>query len=195
METVVEELLGASAGGGIAAHDLYGGKSWRSAGTASRRVGRRSNRLRSFCCILPRPCEPDSGFDRRIKRSDHGKQDAPFGWQVDHYPVSRALGGSDHLDNLRPLHFGRTVVGWHPGQCPRRREVRRQSPDRASAAGGIAVTRGFVLVQKNPKRSSAMTLPAPCKCYSTWHAPGSELVLTFLAQPDQTRRRDRKTRR
>ena len=39
---VVQELQGASAGGGITAHGLYGGKSCRSAGTASRRVGRRS---------------------------------------------------------------------------------------------------------------------------------------------------------
>jgi hypothetical protein len=43
-------------------------------------------------------------FYRVIKFSDHGDRSSPYGWEIDHYPVPVALGGSDDISNLRPLH-------------------------------------------------------------------------------------------
>lgn len=34
---------------------------------------------------------------------DYGNADSPFGWEIDHYPMPKALGGGDHLENLRAL--------------------------------------------------------------------------------------------
>jgi hypothetical protein len=42
---------------------------------------------------------------RVIRFSDYGDRSSPYGWEFDHYPVAVALGGSDDLANLRPLHY------------------------------------------------------------------------------------------
>lgn len=39
-----------------------------------------------------------------IRYSDYGDRSSPFGWEKDHI-VESALGGSDDLYNLRPLHY------------------------------------------------------------------------------------------
>jgi hypothetical protein len=41
---------------------------------------------------------------RTMKYSDHGNRDSAYGWEYDHnHPKS--LGGSDHIDNIQPLHW------------------------------------------------------------------------------------------
>lgn len=39
-----------------------------------------------------------------IKRSDYGRRDTEWGWEVDHIDA-QADGGGDELRNLRPLHW------------------------------------------------------------------------------------------
>jgi hypothetical protein len=39
-----------------------------------------------------------------IKWDDYGNRLSPFGWEIDHYPIPVALGGTDDISNLRPLH-------------------------------------------------------------------------------------------
>jgi hypothetical protein len=51
-------------------------------------------------------CRDD--FGHTLNRWDHGNQDSPHGWQVDHI-VPAAIGGSDDLGNLRPLHCGKNA--------------------------------------------------------------------------------------
>jgi hypothetical protein len=41
---------------------------------------------------------------RVIRYSDYGDRNSKFGWEIDHYPIPRALGGSEDISNLRPLH-------------------------------------------------------------------------------------------
>lgn len=54
----------------------------------------------------------DDAHGRRIRFSDYGDRNSPYGWELDHYPVAKALGGSDHSDNLRPLHhYGNSSHG------------------------------------------------------------------------------------
>lgn len=50
---------------------------------------------------------PDMRYDavgNLIRFGDYGKRDSQFGWEIDHHPTPKALGGSDHISNLRPLH-------------------------------------------------------------------------------------------
>lgn len=49
-------------------------------------------------------CYDDEG--NLICFDDHG-QCSEFGWEIDHYPLPAALGGSDDLSNARPLHWRR----------------------------------------------------------------------------------------
>lgn len=46
----------------------------------------------------------EDAYGFRLKYEDHGNRNSSYGWEIDHYPVPRALGGFDTLDNLRPLH-------------------------------------------------------------------------------------------
>jgi hypothetical protein len=34
----------------------------------------------------------------------YGDRQSAHGWEIDHHPIPQALGGSDDIDNLRPLH-------------------------------------------------------------------------------------------
>lgn len=43
-------------------------------------------------------------FGNRIRWDDYGDRNSRFGWEIDHI-TPEAVGGSDMLDNLRPLHF------------------------------------------------------------------------------------------
>ena len=39
-----------------------------------------------------------------MKYSEHGNRNSPHGWEMDHHPIPKALGGGDDISNLRPLH-------------------------------------------------------------------------------------------
>jgi hypothetical protein len=39
-----------------------------------------------------------------IKYDEYGNRSSPYGWEYDHHPVAAALGGTDDISNLRPLH-------------------------------------------------------------------------------------------
>jgi hypothetical protein len=41
-----------------------------------------------------------------MKFGEYGNAGSSFGWEIDHHPVPKALGGSDDLTNLRPLNCG-----------------------------------------------------------------------------------------
>ncbi len=40
-----------------------------------------------------------------LKYSDYGDRNSTHGWEIDHYPIPKVLGGGDHLGNVRPLHY------------------------------------------------------------------------------------------
>ena len=45
-------------------------------------------------------------WDARLKTirwDDYGNRSSIHGWELDHYPIPSALGGSDDIANLRPL--------------------------------------------------------------------------------------------
>lgn len=44
-------------------------------------------------------------YGNLMKFSDYGDRTSPYGWELDHYPLPKSQGGSDELDNLRPLHW------------------------------------------------------------------------------------------
>ena len=39
---------------------------------------------------------------------DHGNRKSQYGWEMDH-TVPKALAGSDHISNLRPLHWRENI--------------------------------------------------------------------------------------
>jgi hypothetical protein len=43
---------------------------------------------------------------------DHGKRDSDYGWEFDHHPIPKWLGGTNIISNLRPLHWrNNTTLG------------------------------------------------------------------------------------
>lgn len=49
----------------------------------------------------------DYRIDQRgnvIRWSEYGQR-TQFGWHIDHFPIPKALGGTDHPSNLRALHW------------------------------------------------------------------------------------------
>lgn len=41
----------------------------------------------------------------QIYWSEYGNRDSAYGWELDHWPVPKSLGGSDDISNLRPLNW------------------------------------------------------------------------------------------
>ncbi|ARQ57010.1 hypothetical protein Kim5_CH00903 [Rhizobium sp. Kim5] len=49
---------------------------------------------------------------RLISFSHYGRRDSDYGWELDHYPLPKALGGTDDMSNIRALHWrGNAVHG------------------------------------------------------------------------------------
>jgi hypothetical protein len=55
-------------------------------------------------------CDPAiwryDAFGKILRFSDYGDRSSEYGWEIDHYPAPAALGGTDDISNLRPLHCG-----------------------------------------------------------------------------------------
>ena len=47
-------------------------------------------------------------FGRAMRYSDYGDRSSEFGWEVDHIQP-KEFGGSDNIDNLRPLNWKSNV--------------------------------------------------------------------------------------
>lgn len=43
-------------------------------------------------------------YGNRICYFNYGDRNSEWGWELDHYPTAKSLGGSDDISNLRPLH-------------------------------------------------------------------------------------------
>ena len=44
-----------------------------------------------------------------VRYSDYGDRSSAFGWELDHHPIPKALGGDDAIENLRALHWRSNV--------------------------------------------------------------------------------------
>lgn len=51
-------------------------------------------------------------FGNFIAFSKHGDRDSKYGWEIDHIVPLKA-GGSDHVDNLRPLNWKANLARNH----------------------------------------------------------------------------------
>lgn len=47
-------------------------------------------------------------FKLAIKRSEYGKRNTKYGWEIDHIKP-KSQNGSDHISNLRPLHWRKNI--------------------------------------------------------------------------------------
>jgi hypothetical protein len=45
----------------------------------------------------------DDRVGKVIRFTDYGDRSSEFGWEIDHYPIPVALGGTDDIANLWPL--------------------------------------------------------------------------------------------
>ena len=51
-------------------------------------------------------------FKNPMKRDEYGNRESDFGWEIDHI-IPKAKGGSDDLNNLRPLQWNTNVKRPH----------------------------------------------------------------------------------
>lgn len=77
-----------------------------------RAVWRRSGRI--LPCRKPSEWREDA-FGSRIRFEDYGDRNSDFGWEVDHI-IRIADGGSNHVNNLRPLQWENNVKRNTPGR-------------------------------------------------------------------------------
>ncbi|EJC75590.1 hypothetical protein Rleg10DRAFT_5776 [Rhizobium leguminosarum bv. trifolii WSM2012] len=62
------------------------------------------SKLQHTVTLDPREWRYDA-HGRLICFSDYGRRDSEYGWELDHYPTPKALGGSDDMSNIRALHW------------------------------------------------------------------------------------------
>lgn len=74
---------------------IFGGSDWRLAFVWAKAM--------PIAGVDPNVARMDA-FGNVMRRADYGDRTSEYGWEIDHTrPV--ALGGSDDLSNLRPLHW------------------------------------------------------------------------------------------